>query len=157
MTKKVSAISNTCASVIGGGLLVLAGELQAEQLKLAATTMIPAFTLLIAHIFKLAGSYGSLSIFKFWYKRKATSRLNSLEKAMNNPNISEAKRECYQDDYAQTLDIIMEIDNEDMKELKTMTDEARSKFRSDINSGYQDNKELTESFTKPGTDKPSEH
>ncbi|TVU86086.1 hypothetical protein FQP85_03145 [Pseudoalteromonas neustonica] len=155
MTKKVAAISNTCASVIGGGLLFLAGELESEQLKLAATTTIPAFTLFLAYAFKLAGSFGSLSIFKFFFKRKAMSRIESLKKAINDPNISEEKRKCYQDNYAQTLDYLMEIDNEDMKALKTMTDEARSKFTSDINSGYKNNTEVTESLDKAG-EKPTE-
>ena len=142
MTKKVAAISNTCASVIGGGLLFLTGELDSEQVKLAATTTIPALTLFLAYIFKVAGSFGSLSLFKFLFKRKVISRLNSLEKAINDLNISEEKRKCYQDDYAQTYDYLMEIDNDDMKTLKTMTDEARSKLTNDINSGYQNNSEL---------------
>ncbi|MFK3858308.1 hypothetical protein [Pseudoalteromonas rhizosphaerae] len=154
MTKKVAAISNTSASLIGGGLLFLAGELQSEQLKLAATTIIPALTLFIAYIFKLSGSYGSLSIFKLLFKRKAISRLNTLEKAINDSNISEEKRECYRNDYAQTYDYLMEIDNEDMKALKTMTDEARSNLTSDINSGYQNNTELTDNLVTAG-EKPT--
>ncbi|WP_289075919.1 hypothetical protein [uncultured Pseudoalteromonas sp.] len=150
MTKKVAAISNTSASLIGGGLLYFVGELQSEQLKVAITTFIPALTLFLAYIFKLSGSYGSLSIFKFFLKRKATSRLNTLEKAINDPNISEGKRESYRSDYDQTYDYLMEVDNEDIKVLKTMTDEARSKLTSDINLGYQNNTELTENLDTIG-------
>ncbi|QTL37751.1 hypothetical protein [Pseudoalteromonas viridis] len=146
MTTKAAAISNTCASVIGGCLLYFANDLPDEQIKLAATSLIPGLTLFIAFVFKVAASYGVLGLFKLLLKRKAKSQLDSLEKAINNPHISEEKRQEYRKAYEEALDVSMQVDNEDIRELVTMTDEARTNLKSDIASGYRDNKELSESL-----------
>lgn len=55
------------------------------------------------------------------------------------------KREKYKKDYEEALDMSMEIDNQDIQVLETFTNEARTKFRDDVSSSYQDNNELNQS------------
>ena len=152
MAKKGSTISNTCASIVGGCLLYFANEISHEQVKFALTSLIPGITLLIAYIFKVISSYGVLGLFKFLLKRKTDSQLERLKDAIADPNITEVKREKYKKDYEEALDISMGIENQDIQVLETFTNDARTKFRDDVSSSYQDNNELNQSLDSTTSD-----
>jgi hypothetical protein len=139
---KVNGIANTCAGIVGGGVVYFAQDINQEQIQQAVLSLIPPLTLLLAYLFKIAGNMAALSVFDKLLNSSAIDALDDISEALKDEHLSVEAKESLKIDYEETYLIKLSSKKHNLNTLNKASQRARTTLSKNLQKGYQDNPDL---------------